>query len=95
MKNKILVTGGSGMVGQSLRKIMPEAIYMSSKDCNLKNYDETLAFLEKHKPTTVIHIAGKVGGILENLKYPVEFLEENIYIILIYVKLHILLMLKI
>lgn len=80
MKNKILVTGGSGMVGQSLRKIMPEAIYISSKDCNLKNYDETLAFLEKHKPTTVIHIAGKVGGILENLKYPVEFLEENIYI---------------
>jgi len=34
---KILVTGGSGMVGKSLKKILPEATYLSSKECDLKN----------------------------------------------------------
>ena len=32
MDAKIVVTGGSGMVGQALKKIMPNAIYLSSKD---------------------------------------------------------------
>ena len=36
--------------------------------------------IKKYEPETIIHIAAKVGGIIENLKYPVEFLEENIYI---------------
>jgi GDP-L-fucose synthase len=80
MNNKIIVTGGTGMVGQSLQKIMPNATYLSSKDCNLKNLDETIEFFKKEKPETIVHIAGRVGGILENLKYPVDFLEENIYI---------------
>ena len=80
MDNKILVTGGTGMVGQALQKIMPNAVYIGSKDCNLKDFDETIEFIKKINPETIIHIAGKVGGILENLKYPVEFLEENIYI---------------
>ena len=80
MKDKIVITGGTGMVGQSLQKIMPNAIYLSSKDCDLSNLDETIKFFKKEKPDTIIHIAGRVGGILENLKYPVDFLEENIFI---------------
>ena len=32
---KILVTGGSGMVGRFLQQIIPAAKYLSSKDCNL------------------------------------------------------------
>ena len=80
MKDKIVITGGTGMVGQSLQKIMPNAIYLSSKDCDLSNLDETIKFFKKEKPDTIVHIAGRVGGILENLKYPVDFLEENIFI---------------
>lgn len=80
MEKKIIITGGSGMVGQSLQKIMPNAMYLSSKDCDLSNLDETTKFLQKEKPDTIVHIAGRVGGILENLKYPVDFLEENIFI---------------
>jgi dTDP-4-dehydrorhamnose reductase len=30
-QSKILVTGGSGMVGKSLKKILPKAIYTSLK----------------------------------------------------------------
>ena len=33
--NKILVTGGSGMVGKYLKKIMPDSHYISSKDYDL------------------------------------------------------------
>ena len=80
MNQKIIVTGGSGMVGKSLQEIMPNAIYLSSKECNLLNLEETIEFFNQEKPTTIVHIAGRVGGILENLKYPVDFLEENIYI---------------
>lgn len=80
MESKIIVTGGTGMVGQALATIMPDAKYLGSKDCNLKNLNESIDFFTKEKPETIIHIAGRVGGILENLKYPVDFLEENIYI---------------
>jgi len=33
--NKILVTGGSGLVGRYLKKIMPDSHYISSKDYDL------------------------------------------------------------
>ena len=32
---KILVTGGTGLVGTYLKKILPEATYVFSKDYNL------------------------------------------------------------
>ena len=32
---KIVVTGGSGLVGKSLQKFLPNAIYLSSKDYDL------------------------------------------------------------
>jgi nucleoside-diphosphate-sugar epimerase len=33
---KILVTGGNGMVGKHLQEILPEAIYVGSKDYELR-----------------------------------------------------------
>jgi GDP-L-fucose synthase len=75
---KILVTGGSGMVGKSLKEIMPNAIYLSSKDCDLTNYEEVLEVWDKYKPNTVIHLAAKVGGIIDNINYPADYFEDNI-----------------
>jgi GDP-L-fucose synthase len=80
MNNKILITGASGLVGKHLQKFLPEAIHLSSKDCNLLNLNETCEFFKKAKPQIVIHLAAKVGGILDNIKNPVEFFEENIII---------------
>ena len=37
---KILVTGGTGLVGTYLKKILPEATYVSSKDYNLLDKKE-------------------------------------------------------
>ena len=80
MNKKILITGASGLVGKHLQKFLPEAIHLSTKDCNLLNLNETCDFFNKIKPEIVIHLAAKVGGILDNIKNPVEFFEENILI---------------
>ena len=58
MDTKIVVTGGSGMVGQALKKIMPNAIYLSSKDCDLTDLNQTILMIKKYEPDTIIHIAG-------------------------------------
>lgn len=76
---KILITGGSGLVGKSLQEILPSAIYLSSEDYNLINYDEVDRMYQDHQPTHVIHLAARVGGITENIAYPSEFFEENIF----------------
>jgi GDP-L-fucose synthase len=80
MKSKILVTGGSGMVGQSLKKILPQAKFVSSKDCDFSKRGDTIDFFNDIKPDIVIHAAARVGGIVANMSSPVEFFEDNIYI---------------
>lgn len=76
----ILVTGGSSMVGKHLQKILPKAIYLSSKECNLQNFEQTSKLFKQIKPQAVIHLAAKVGGIMDNINNPVNFFEENILI---------------
>ena len=39
---KILVTGGSSMVGQHLKKYLKDATYISSKECDLTNVASVL-----------------------------------------------------
>jgi GDP-L-fucose synthase len=75
---KILVTGGSGMVGRSLKDIMPDATYLSSKDCDLTNPIETESLIFKHKPDIIIHLAAKVGGIMDNINHPADYFDDNI-----------------
>ena len=77
-KKKILVTGGTGMVGKHLQLILQNAIYVGSKDCDLTSWDEVVKMVLLHKPTHVIHLAAKVGGIQDNLSKPAEFFDENI-----------------
>lgn len=77
---KIIVTGGSSMVGKHLQKILPDAIYLNSKDADLTDANQTKNIFNKIKPTVVIHLAAKVGGIMDNIKNPVNFFEENVFI---------------
>lgn len=74
---KILVTGGSGLVGNALQKVYSDAIYISSKDYNLTREDEVKTMFEKYRPTHVIHLAAKVGGIADNIKHPAEYIYQN------------------
>jgi GDP-L-fucose synthase len=82
---KILVTGGTGLVGFSIQNIaykFPnyEFIFASSKNANLTNYNDTFDFFNKHKPDFVIHLAACVGGLFKNMNHKVSMLEKNLMI---------------
>lgn len=74
---KILVTGGTGLVGSYLQKQI-DGIYLNSKDFNLTKESEVIRLYETHKPDVVIHLAAKVGGIVDNINKPFEYYEENV-----------------
>lgn len=74
---KVLVTGGTGFVGKNLKLQMPSWVYTSSKDFNLMNIYDCLEMLELHKPDAVVHLAGRVGGIKDNLENPASFYHDN------------------
>lgn len=81
-----MVTGGSGLVGKAIQKVVAEDanaqgetwVFLSSKDGNLVDRKDTEAVFEKHKPTHVIHLAARVGGLFHNMAKKVEFYRENI-----------------
>jgi len=77
---KILITGGNGMVGKHLQEILPNATYIGRKDCNLTLWKEVEYMMFLHKPTHIIHLAAKVGGIQDNIAKPAEYFDENILI---------------
>lgn len=75
---KILVTGGSGMLGKHLQKIYPKAIFISSKDYNLTKESDVDSMYSNYNPDVVIHAAARVGGILDNINRPAEYFEDNV-----------------
>jgi len=75
---RILVTGGSGVVGQHLKNILPDATYVSSKDCDLTNIVHVRWLISSYIPDIVIHLAAKVGGIIDNIENPVGYFDDNI-----------------
>jgi len=83
-KKVILVTGGSGLVGKGIQTIVnsdkredEEWIFLSSKDANLLNEEETFVLFEKYKPTHVIHLAALVGGLFANMSSNSDFFRNN------------------
>jgi GDP-L-fucose synthase len=83
-----MVTGGSGLVGCAIRKVAEteehrddeEWFFLSSKDADLTNIEQTKAVFERIKPTHVIHLAAMVGGLFRNLKYNLDFWRKNVLI---------------
>ena len=81
----VLVTGGNGLVGSAINIISKnysnyKFIFMSSKDCDLINWEQTIKYFNNIKPTYVIHLAACVGGLFKNMKYKVDMLEKNVSI---------------
>jgi GDP-L-fucose synthase len=76
----ILVTGGSGLIGYSLRKIVDDKykwIFLSSKDCDLKDLNSVRLLFELHRPDIVIHLAAEVGGLFKNLNNNSDMFFNN------------------
>ncbi|XP_075155495.1 GDP-L-fucose synthase-like protein [Haematobia irritans] len=84
---KVLVTGGTGLVGKALEKVTSEEnsvdenwYFAGSKDGDLKDLEATKALFEKVKPTHVIHLAAMVGGLFHNMNNNLDFLRVNLQI---------------
>jgi GDP-L-fucose synthase len=80
----VYVAGHRGMVGSALvRRLASEncrVITASREELDLLRQDAVEAWMEKHRPDTVIVAAAKVGGILANDRAPAEFLRDNLVI---------------
>jgi len=74
--NKILVTGGTGLVGS--RFVGDDYIKVGSKDINLLNQNSIEEFLKDKNVDGIIHCAARVGGVKGNMTYPGEFTYENL-----------------
>lgn len=82
---KIVVTGGYGLVGKSLQKIITQLnknandnfIFLSRQDCDLRDVSSVYHLFETINPDVVIHLASCVGGVYENMSNNYNYLIDN------------------
>ena len=75
MENKILITGGNGLVGSEF--IGDQYFKPSSKDYDLIDRDQTYRLMLKGFDS-IIHCAAKVGGLGSNMNFKGDFFYQNI-----------------
>jgi len=82
---RFYVAGHRGLVGSAIwRRLESEGftdlVGRSSAELDLKDRDAVFAFFAETTPKYVVLAAAKVGGILANSTYPVDFLSDNLRI---------------
>src|SRR6266702_8802085 len=79
---RIFVAGHNGMAGSAivrrLRQEPCEVLVEERRDLDLTRQEPTENYFRSTRPEVVVMAAGRVGGILANDAYPVEFLAENL-----------------
>lgn len=82
MKVRVLLTGGSGLVGRNFLEHPAigefDILAPRSNELNLLDDRAVEAYLREKRPDIVIHAAGRVGGIQANIREPVRFLMDNL-----------------
>ena len=77
-----VVLGGRGLVGSAIvrasRQMGDEILSPSSSELDLRNRTAVRDFFEHHRPRYVYLAAAIVGGILENSRNPVPFVNDNV-----------------
>ena len=85
---KIFIAGSTGMVGSSIMRafkknsnyIKNEILCPSKNELNLLDKESVKKWLSENKPSIVIIAAAKVGGIMANVRYPADFILDNLII---------------
>lgn len=69
-----IVTGGTGMVGTAMQRILPSAEYPSRQElwAAIKS-----PLYEEYEGKSILHLAAKVGGVKANIDQPANFYKEN------------------
>ena len=82
--SSIYVAGHNGLVGSALVRQLTirnqSWIGATRSELDLLDRKQVFEYLHTYKPAAVIIAAAKVGGIVANNTFPVEFLSENIRI---------------
>ena len=73
MNKKVLVTGGNGLVGSTLR-----ADVRVGREIDLRDPRQVNDMYTKHSPTHVVHCAAKVGGVGGNMSHKGDYFFDNI-----------------
>jgi GDP-L-fucose synthase len=79
------VAGHRGMVGSAVwRHLVAEGfenlVGRASSELDLRDRAATFAFMRQVRPRYCVLAAARVGGIMANATYPVEFLSDNLQI---------------
>jgi len=79
---KILITGGTGMVGSAFKNIKTnhKIALIGSREYDLTDYQSARFAVLDHSPDAIIHLAAQVGGIKANINYAGDFYRNNIMI---------------
>ncbi len=72
----LLVTGGSGLLGSAFKKVS-DAKFPTRDAMDLKDRKEVFSYFYSFRPKTVIHLAGKVGGVKANTLQVSDFYSDN------------------
>ena len=77
---KVLVTGGTGMVGSGFREVNTdhELILVGSGQYDLRSKRDTEFMITAHAPDAVIHLAARVGGVKGNTDFVADFFADNV-----------------
>lgn len=83
--SKILVLGGSGLLGSALiKKLRDDAfdniLAPNHLELDLTDSNAVMAYFKTNQPDTVFLCAARVGGIIDNKTYPVDYLNTNLKI---------------
>ncbi len=85
LDSRILVTGGTGLVGMALSRSLADEGYknvvsIGSRDCDLRDSRATEKLFSETRPDYLFHLAARVHGIGGNTKYKSDVLYENVMI---------------
>jgi GDP-L-fucose synthase len=82
---KIYIAGHAGLVGSAIVRQIEKVgksswIGATRNEFDLCDREAVFDFMQMNKPDAVIIAAAKVGGIVANSTFPVEFLSENVQV---------------
>ncbi|NGN63232.1 GDP-L-fucose synthase [Streptomyces sp. A7024] len=80
----VFVAGHRGLVGSAVTRRLTadgyDVLTRTRAELDLRDAAATAAYLAAARPDAVVLAAAKVGGIMANSTYPVQFLEDNLRI---------------